>query len=306
MDRASYFIKDRAIFGSFPTQEAVDELENKGVKFFVNLTHNYEKKITPYVTNHNYITFPISDHRVPQDWKNFACFIIRISDIILSLKAGELLYIHCKGGHGRSGVVVACLLCHIFTMTPEQALEQTTKSHSRRSVMREKWRKLGSPQTFQQKNFVRKFFDPLHFYRAYLTGYTAGFSTFTMHRVFIDNINYPTSEAAIQAAKNPYNKDYVQKQQHARTPLISKNLGRKTEIREDWDKICDKIIYKITKCKFDQHNDIKENLLNTGLRPIIQHSKGDSYWGDGGDGTGQNRMGKILSVLREQYYRESM
>jgi ribA/ribD-fused uncharacterized protein len=306
MERASYFIKDRAIFGSFPTQKAVDELENKGVKFFVNLTYNYEKKITPYVTKHNYITFPISDRRVPQDWKEFARFLIRISDIILKqLKNGELLYIHCKGGHGRSGVVVASLLCYIFRMTPEQALEHTTKYHSKRSVMREKWRKLGSPQTIQQKNFVHKFFDPLHFYRAYLTGYTAGFSTFTIHRVCIDNITYPTAEAAIQAAKNLNDIEYIQKQ-HARTPLMSKNLGRKTEIRKDWERVCDKITYKIVKYKFDQHNDIRENLLNTGLRPIIQHSRGDSYWGDGGDGTGQNKMGNILTKVREQYYRQGI
>ena len=47
MDYCSYFIKDKAIFGSFPTQESVYELENEGVKYFVDLTDNdKEKKIT--------------------------------------------------------------------------------------------------------------------------------------------------------------------------------------------------------------------------------------------------------------------
>ena len=32
MERSSYFIKDRALFGSFPTQEAVEELEKMGGK----------------------------------------------------------------------------------------------------------------------------------------------------------------------------------------------------------------------------------------------------------------------------------
>ena len=67
MDRSSYFIKDRAMFGSFPTQEAVEELEEEGVRFFINLTHDDEKKITPYTTKYTQILFPIIDRQVPKD-----------------------------------------------------------------------------------------------------------------------------------------------------------------------------------------------------------------------------------------------
>jgi predicted NAD-dependent protein-ADP-ribosyltransferase YbiA (DUF1768 family) len=51
--------------------------------------------------------------------------------------------------------------------------------------------------------------------------------------------------------------------------------------------------------------ELKENLVRTGLRPIIQHNRGDYFWGDGGDGTGRNKLGKILTNLRESFYRES-
>ncbi len=306
MDRSSYFIKNRAMFGSFPTQKAVNELEQEGVKFFINLTHDNERNITPYTTNYEYITFPITDRRVPYDWRAFARFLIRVSDIILGLKHGELVYVHCKGGHGRSGVVVACLLCHMFGMTPEQSLEQTTKYHSKRSVMRDKWRKIGSPQTYKQKNFVHKFFDPLNFYRACVTGYTTGISTFTAHPVEVDGIEFPTAEVAIQAFKNPTEQGYVRKQCNALTPVISKNIGREIETSEEWIQNCDKILFKILKCKFDQHPDIRENLMNTGLKPIVQHTRGDSFLGDGGDGSGENRLGLALTRLREYYYRENL
>ena len=33
MDRSSYFIKDKALFGSYPTQSAIQELENEGVRY---------------------------------------------------------------------------------------------------------------------------------------------------------------------------------------------------------------------------------------------------------------------------------
>lgn len=305
MERSSYFIKDRAMFGSFPTQEAVDELEQKGVRFFVNLTYDWEKKIEPYITNYEYIHFPIVDRHVPKDWRDFALFIIKLSNIIRYLKNGELLYIHCKGGHGRSGVVVACILCYMFGISPTKALEQTTKSHSKRSVMRDKWRQLGSPQTYHQKSFVHKFFDPLNFYRAYKSGHTAGFSNFTAHSISIDGFGiFPTAEAAIQAYKNPYDKEYVRRQENANNPVISKNLGRKTEMRSDWREVCENLMYKVLEYKFNQNIELKENLINTGLRPIIQHTYIDSFWGDGGDGSGKNKLGKALMLLRENYYNQ--
>ena len=261
MDRSSYFIKDRALFGSFPTQEAVDELEKEGVKFFINLTHEDEKKITPYTTNYTQILFPIVDRQVPKDWVAYARFIIRISDIILSLKSGERVYLHCKGGHGRSGVVVASLLCYMFGLSPENSLEQTTKSHSKRHTMREKWRKLGSPQTYYQKNFVYKFFEPLMCYRAYKNGLTAGFSNFTSHQLTIKGFGtFPTSESAIQAYKNPTDRHYVQKQENSKSPIMAKALGRKTELRKDWIEVCNKLMYQVVEAKFTQTPELKENL----------------------------------------------
>ena len=307
MDRSSYFIKDRAMFGSFPTQEAVNELEKEGVRFFVNLTHDDEKKIEPYITRYTYISFPIIDRHVPKDWSAYARFIIRISDIIRNLSHEERVYLHCKGGHGRSGIVVASILCYMFGTNPESALEHTTKSHSKRSVMREKWRKLGSPQTYYQKNFVHKFFEPLVFYRAYKSGPTAGFSNFTNHPVVIKGLgSFPTSEAAIQAYKNPTDKEYVDQQENARTPIASKALGRKTELRKDWSQVCNKLMYTVVEAKFNQNKELKENLIRTGLRPIVQHARGDYFWGDGGDGTGCNKLGKILTNLRESFYMEDM
>ena len=50
MDNCSFFIKNNALFGGFPTQENVDELEKNGVRYFVNLTEKNEPKINPYKT----------------------------------------------------------------------------------------------------------------------------------------------------------------------------------------------------------------------------------------------------------------
>ena len=99
MDNSSYFIKDRALFGSFPSQESVLELEENGVRYFVDLTDiSKEKKIFAYSTKYTYINYSIDDHSIPNDIITFSAFIIKISNIIKNLKKDERVYIHCKGG----------------------------------------------------------------------------------------------------------------------------------------------------------------------------------------------------------------
>ena len=306
MDRSSYFIKNRALFGSFPTQESVEELENEGVRFFVDLTFPDERKIVPYTTRYTYISFPIQDRRVPDNNIKFACFIIKLSTIIKQLKNNNLLYVHCKGGHGRSGVVVAILLCYMFSLTPEQSLEHTTRYHSKRSIMRDKWRALGSPQTIPQKNFVFQFCKPINFCKNYKSGITAGFSNFSLHSVTMEDLGtFMTSESAIQAYKNPTNLEYVRKLQNINNPIAAKNISQKIIFPLDWDSKISKIMFKILKAKFDQNCDIKSNLLNTKLRPIVYHYKDHNYWQtDEIDESKENLLGKILTKLREIYYKE--
>jgi|UniRef100_A0A6C0D259 protein-tyrosine phosphatase len=154
MNNCSFFIPSKALFGGFPTQEETNNLEIKGVRYFVNLTCDNEDKIYPYTTIYNKISFPIHDRNIPDNISEFSEFIIKISNIITNLNTDELVYIHCKGGHGRSGIVVACVLCYLYNMDAESAIQYTNTCHNTRINMKEKWRKIGSPQTIQQKNFV--------------------------------------------------------------------------------------------------------------------------------------------------------
>ena len=160
MDTCSYFIKDKALFGSYPSQEQVHELEEMGVRHFIDLTDPETEfyKVNKYETRYNYISYPIKDHSVPTNLQSFARLILNIGDI---LKNDEKLFLNCLGGHGRSGVVVSSVLCFIFQISPKDALEYTRHFHNNRKSMREKWRKMGSPQTPQQKKFVIDFFKPL-------------------------------------------------------------------------------------------------------------------------------------------------
>jgi len=48
-----------------------------------------------------------------------------------------------------------------------------------------------------------------------------------------------------------------------------------------------------------QNKILFEKLIGTGNNLIVEHTVHDSYWGDGGDGSGKNRLGHLLMELRE-------
>jgi hypothetical protein len=49
-----------------------------------------------------------------------------------------------------------------------------------------------------------------------------------------------------------------------------------------------------------QNPYLREVLLLTGNHPLREHTVNDKYWGDGGDGSGQNRLGQLLEQTRAQ------
>lgn len=156
----SSFFCENGLFGAWPTQAEVDELENWGVKVFVKLANEKEEIVTPYTTSSasEIITYPITDSSVPEDKEEFMSLVVSMCDRI---EKGHKIYIHCKGGHGRAGILVSAILMYKDKVKPEEAIALTSKFHSQRQNMKEKWRRIGSPQTGRQKYFVSTLFSKL-------------------------------------------------------------------------------------------------------------------------------------------------
>lgn len=310
MNYSSYFFLEKCMFGGFPTQSQVDELTSMGVNMFVDLTTPGEVDMYTIPPDCMYVNYPIIDRQVPSNIPLFTALILRTYDFVQN--ENTKVYIHCKGGHGRSGILVACLL---YLLNPgistQQAIELTTEAHSKRLVMRDKWRKMGSPQTYFQKKFVHKMFTNLFFFKAYRTGATVGFSNYSFHDITVDNHSnpflpdgiFPTSEALFQASKNANDSSYVQRQIQSKSPKVSKNIAQRLVISEDWTQNKERIMKDIIRLKFDQHTQLRETLIRTGLRKIIFNSRRDDFFGVGQDQEGRNILGKILQDLREDYQR---
>ena len=62
----------------------------------------------------------------------------------------------------------------------------------------------------------------------------------------------------------------------------------------------------IPQCTIASLGDIRSILLGTGDATLVEHTENDAYWGDGGDGSGKNMLGKILMRVRERLRAEAM
>lgn len=63
----------------------------------------------------------------------------------------------------------------------------------------------------------------------------------------------------------------------------------------------DEVMLKAIRAKVEQHSEVKEILLSTGNAILVEHTEKDNYWGAGGDGSGKNRLGKILMKVRDEW-----
>ena len=201
MENSSYFISNRGLFGCFPSQKNVDNLIENGVRYFINLTFSDEKRIKPYSlpTLCKQINYPIKDHNTPKNLVTFSSFIYKISKILESLQPPHKIYIHCRGGHGRAGMIVAILLCHIFKITPQASLIKTAYFHSLRPSIKAKWKAIGSPHKYRQRAFVYRFFEGFRLYRLQYKSLLSGgaLSRFTPVTIIYKNIKFISIEGAL-------------------------------------------------------------------------------------------------------------
>jgi ribA/ribD-fused uncharacterized protein len=127
------------------------------------------------------------------------------------------------------------------------------------------------------------------------------FSNFAHFPIKLHGRTWPTVEHYFQAQKfaGMEQEEAIRK---ARSPAVAKRLGRsrKYRLRRDWEQVKDAIMREAVLAKFTQHPDLRAILLATGDAGIAEHTRSDDYWGDGGDGHGNNKLGKILMSVREE------
>jgi ribA/ribD-fused uncharacterized protein len=127
------------------------------------------------------------------------------------------------------------------------------------------------------------------------------FSNFAPYAVTLRGKRWPTSEHYFQAQKfeDPKVREGIRT---VKSPMEAARRGRdrRNKIRRDWDSARVGVMREVLRAKFTQHEELRTLLLATGDAEIVEHTENDDFWGDGGDGSGRNMLGRLLMELRSE------
>jgi N-glycosidase YbiA len=139
---------------------------------------------------------------------------------------------------------------------------------------------------------------PLHFY--HLNEPFGEFSNFYPSPIELDGHTWSTTEHYFQAQKFIADETHFHNVLQLPKPREAFLYPRehRSAVRSDWAQVKDGIMLTACMAKFEQHLWLRELLLSTGNRQLVEHTTKDSYWGDGGDGSGRNQLGITLMQVR--------
>lgn len=143
----------------------------------------------------------------------------------------------------------------------------------------------------------------IHFNR--VNGPYGFLSNFARSPIRLDGYIWPTVEHYYQAQKFT-GTEHEHLIRLAASPALAAQLGRDRTrpLRSDWAEVRGEVMRRALLAKFSQHRRLKEQLLATVSATLVERTRQDAYWGDGGDGHGQNRLGRLLMQVRDQLRQE--
>jgi len=160
----TYWVSDCLMAGEYPTdRHGEEETRNKirgyldaGIQLFLDLTHEHEKSDYRQIlfeeaakkgieVEHN--RMPIQDFGIPSKWQMEEI----LNEIDNAVSRNTKVYVHCRGGIGRTGTAVGCYLVRQglqggFALKEVNRLFKTS-DHRMQSFY--------SPETPDQMDFVR-------------------------------------------------------------------------------------------------------------------------------------------------------
>ncbi|MDO5581200.1 MAG: dual specificity protein phosphatase family protein [Planctomycetia bacterium] len=126
----SYYIAENLYAGEYPgdwdeeiTKMKIADFHRFGITDFIDLTKDphllpYEPYILDGMVRHS---FPIQDRSTPEDFQLPGEIFKKVESLRSS---GRKVYIHCWGGIGRTGLVVACWLGQFYHLNGKDALDR--------------------------------------------------------------------------------------------------------------------------------------------------------------------------------------
>lgn len=144
--------------------------------------------------------------------------------------------------------------------------------------------------------------DDILFYRSSEKPY-GPFSNLYRCAIVFEDVEFATSEHAYQAgkARKPEVREWLMA---APTPALLAMAAHGLyvwDVSPDWSKVKFERMKNVLRAKFTQHLNLKELLLSTGDRRLVESATVDNavnrLWGEV-NGVGKNMLGKLLMEIR--------
>ncbi|THH29605.1 hypothetical protein EUX98_g4582 [Antrodiella citrinella] len=136
-----------------------------------------------------------------------------------------------------------------------------------------------------------------------------GFSNYASYPVVYNGKRYPTSQHLFQAFKflghNPELAEHIRLFSTYPDIITAEAHRRERDVRSDWRDISIAKMEEVLWHKFNQHPDLKRELLDTKDAELIFDAREDIRWGIGSDGRGRNDLGKALERVRSRLRSDS-
>jgi len=108
-------------------------------------------------------------------------------------------------------------------------------------------------------------------------------------------ITYPCVETAFQAQKDESRSaEFI-----GLDGFNAKKLGRRVNLRTDWNAVRVSIMKELVACKFEQHPELADRLASVKGIIAEENTWHDTFWGVC-DGKGRNELGNILMQIRKE------
>ena len=156
IEHCYWVVHGKFLAGEYPgaideaaAREKVTKLTDAGVAAFIDLTE--ERELAPYAAwtgQAEHLRFGIQDVSVPSSRERTAATLDAIDE---RMDAGKLVYVHCWGGVGRTGLIIGCWLAR-HCGSGSEALERVAELW--KTCPKSK-RIPESPETAEQKDYVR-------------------------------------------------------------------------------------------------------------------------------------------------------
>lgn len=131
------------------------------------------------------------------------------------------------------------------------------------------------------------------------------FSNFYTCSIEFEGLVYNSSEAVWQSLKTL---DLEQRKRFTTyTASGSKQMGRKVNLRPDWEDVKYDLMVDVCLAKFSQNEELKQILLSTDDEELVENTTGwhDNIWGNCecpkcANKVGKNLLGKALMEVRDR------